>query len=504
MTRRPRDYQEDCITAVRDAYKRGLTGVGIEIFTGGGKGYIVARLSELVRGKGGRVLVIVNRDNLVSQLFDSVAKQGLHPQREQGQDKASNMADMVVGSVQTMQGDRLKRWPRGHFRMIIVDEAHFAAADTFHEVLNWFKSDVTTYHCFLSATMERHDKKGLHPACQELVYSMPLTAGIEEGWLVPFVTKELPVPIEITDKDNAKKMFGDKDEEDIFSRNDYLPRLFAAAGAECVGRKALLFWPGCINSIDATKAFLAMGLDARHVEGQGRRKLSDGTYNVSTDESIKETLEWFAQPGPKVLNNADLLSYGYDNPSIDLIGIMRLSRSLPMLKQRIGRGTRTYGADIDRWDDATERREAIAASPKPSFIVLDLMLQMSEAQSTFAHVGQLITEDKEEQEYIRKNRQSGVPIDLEGMRKLVKAKAVDDDKMRTKLAEDAANAAERKKRAVFYDDILRKNVGNNAVTTKQMKFLRKLGYKGDAGITSWQAGRIIDRILQHKRKFDLV
>ena len=45
---------------------------------------------------------------------------------------------------------------------------------------------------------------------------------------------------------------------------------------------------------------------------------------------IAEILEWFAAPGAKTLHNADLLSYGYDNPSIDCVGIMRLSRSLPM------------------------------------------------------------------------------------------------------------------------------------------------------------------------------
>jgi superfamily II DNA or RNA helicase len=491
--RQPRDYQQRAIDAVRDAFKAGKRGVIIEAFTGAGKAFIIAHIAELVREKKGRILVLVNRDNLCEQLFESLRQQGLFPSMERGQDKASPMSEIVVGSIQTMQGDRLKKWNAEHWRMVITDEVHFGAAKTFRATLDYFRS---AFHLGVTATVERHDKKGLWDGYEDIVFSMPLTAGIDEGWLVPLTFLELPVPITISDKDNSKKVFGEKEEEDVFSRDSYLPRLFAEASIHCGTKKALMFWPGCKASEAAALAFAEKGIESKHVDG------------YMSKSNIAEILEWFKTQGIKTLHNADLLSYGYDNPSIDCVGIMRLSRSLPMLKQRIGRGTRTFGADVDALPTSELRRASIAASPKPSCMILDLMLQLGEAQSSFASVGQLVTENKEEADYVRVKRNSaGIPIDLEGLRNLVKAKKSDDEKSLTKLAEDAANAAERKKLAnglPYYQHIINKFThGKNRASDAQMRFLGKLGYTGPKDLSSQQAHLIIDLFQNHKKKLQL-
>ncbi len=201
-------------------------------------------------------------------------------------------------------------------------------------------------------------------------------------------------------------------------------------------------------------------------------------------------------------------SYGYDNPSIDCIGIMRLSRSIPMLLQRIGRGTRTYNANVDGLATAEERKASIAASVKPSTLVLDLMLQLGDAQSSFATCGQLITGDKEEAEYVRKHRKTGVSIDLDEMRDLIKVKKSDDEKALTKLAEDAANAAERgkiKNGLPYYQHILKHyTFGKKSASEAQMKYLKVLRYDGPQVISALQASRLIDLFVTHKKGLKLV
>src|SRR5882757_8942513 len=69
-----RGYQLACIEAVRDAFKRGVKGCVIEIPTGGGKGFIIASIAKMVRDKGNKCLILVNRDNLVNQLHDSACE----------------------------------------------------------------------------------------------------------------------------------------------------------------------------------------------------------------------------------------------------------------------------------------------------------------------------------------------------------------------------------------------------------------------------------------------
>lgn len=460
--RSPRCYQLECIRKIREAFQSGKRGVVVELFTGAGKGFIIAQIAQMVQAKGKRCLVTVNRDNLCEQLMESLQQQGLFPVMERGMDRASPMSDLVVGSIQTMQGERLKKWSPDHFGMVITDEVHFGAADTFKNTLSHFAN---AYHLGVSATIERHDKAGLWEGYKDCVFSMPLQEGINQGWLVPFEFEELPVPIVISDKQAVKRMWTEKDETELFSTNDYLPRLFAESAARLHETlPSLYFWPSCDASREANAHFQSMGIQSRHVDG------------YMSKPQIAEILEWFYGPGRKALHNADLLSYGYDNPSIGLVGIMRISRSIPMLKQRLGRGTRP-ACVVDGIPTAEERRAAIAASIKPQCRVLDLMIQLGDVKNTFADSTALITADPEEREFLREERKKlGRQLTMEEIEGKLKARReTDKEKQLAKLAEDAANAARKSKRQreIFISDILSRSVGNTPASDKFLAFVRE-------------------------------
>lgn len=488
--RRPRDYQVAAITAIRDAYKSGKKGVVVELFTGAGKGYVIAAIARMVNEKKGRVCVAVNRDNLCNQLFASLAEQGLFPTMERGQDKASPMSDVVVASIQTCQGKRLEKWARNHFSLIITDEIHFGAANSFKKFLDYFAG---SFHLGLSATIERHDKKGLWKGYEDCIFSMPLQKGIEEGWLVPFDFEELPVPIKISDQLATKRQFTEEDESNLFSTNDYLPRLFREAASRSHGKRGLFFWPNCASSEDAAAAFRDAGLESRHVDG------------YMSKNTIADLLEWFKAPGSRCLHNADLLSYGYDNPSIDLIGIMRLSRSIPMLKQRLGRGTRPL-CRVDDYDTAESRVAAIESSVKPSVKVLDLMIQLGEVKNKFATPTALITEDDDDRKWLEEERRKNplIPLTIEEMSNMLKVKKeTDREKMLAKLAEDAANAARRasvKKAPPYIADILRnRDPAHKPASDAFIKHVRRLGAEIPPGdYSAFQIMRVKVRLEKQK------
>ncbi len=90
--------------------------------TGTGKTLIIASRVRRVKTHGGRVLVLAHRDELLGQVEKKLADIGISSDREQGKHRASTTAKVVVASVQTLRGARLKRWPHDHFAEIIVDE----------------------------------------------------------------------------------------------------------------------------------------------------------------------------------------------------------------------------------------------------------------------------------------------------------------------------------------------------------------------------------------------
>ncbi len=477
--REPRQYQVNAINAIRDAFKRGLRGVIIVMPTGMGKAMVISTVAKLVLAKGKRVLVLVNRDNLIEQLRDSLIEQGMMPLIERGMDKASPMSDCVIGSIQTLQGKRLKRWNRDHFDLIFCDECHGSAAASFHNVLDYFNGQ----HVGCTATPERHDKAGLWKGYAEICYQKTFAEAVNEGWLCDFEFHELPVPIFVSNEAATKRMWTENDE--TLSLRDDLPRIFEAAANVSEGRKTLAFWSNCNSSLEADKYFRAHGLESMHVEGPGGPAMMNR-------ERVNEVIEWFKQPGPRILHNCQLLTTGFDQPDIDQIIMGRLVRSEPLVRQMLGRGTRA-ACVIDGLPDAESRKSVIAASSKPICRVQDLMIQLGDVRNRFADASVLITQDDKERQWIKEiARNASHPFTMAELENKLRAKRdTDKEAALAKLLEDTANAQHKAKQrskwngqGPFVDYIFKMQPQNSAgrkpASEKQVSYLRQhFKYRGE-------------------------
>src|SRR5215211_5940191 len=130
-----RPYQLAAVDAVRDGYRRGLRRMLVQLATGLGKTVLFANLAHRAVERGGRVLVIAHRDELLSQAREKLLV--ADPDADVGivraeQDEAE--AAIVVASIQTLaRPNRLARV--GRFGLVVVDEAHHAAAESYRQVL---------------------------------------------------------------------------------------------------------------------------------------------------------------------------------------------------------------------------------------------------------------------------------------------------------------------------------------------------------------------------------
>src|SRR5689334_24848958 len=103
-------------------------------------------------------------------------------------------ADVVIGSVQTLAGER-RRNMISNVDMVIVDECHHATAPTYRAILQhygamapgapgpWRPGDPAVA-LGVTATMVRGDRAALGQIWQDVVFTRDYAFGVANGWLV--------------------------------------------------------------------------------------------------------------------------------------------------------------------------------------------------------------------------------------------------------------------------------------------------------------------------------
>lgn len=276
--------------------------------------------------QGGRTLVLAHREELLTQAADKIHRAtGLVAEIEKAEQRASMTAPVVVASVQTMIG-RASRWPADHFSLVVVDEAHHALADSYQGVLSRFHDHAKVLG--VTATPDRGDKRNLGKYFEEIAYEVGLARLIKDGYLSRIVVKRLPVGIDLRP---VKRTAGDYNAQGVGDAIE--PKLSHVADAmvnETWDRKTIVFLPLVKTARDFADMLRARGLEARAVAGENKQWDREGA------------LVWFAQPGPKVLCNAMLLTEGFDQPDVDCVVCLRPTQVRALFVQMVGRGTRVH------------------------------------------------------------------------------------------------------------------------------------------------------------------
>ena len=315
----PRPYQQTSIDRIVkgfDEFDRQL----LVLPTGGGKTLVFSWLAKTFLPR--RTLILCHREELIDQAIAKLrAATGIIAEKEKAEFEASLTADVVVASVQTMQR-RLPKWPADHFGLVVADEAHHSVSDSWAFVLNHFTGAKILG---VTATPDRGDKKNLGKFYQNVAHEVPLFDLINDSFLCPICVKAVPLRINLLD---VKQTAGDYDAGQLGGALvPYMDSIAKAIKEHAAGRKTLVFLPLIATSQKFTEICVAHGIRARHVDGYS--------------EDRREILDAFARREFDLLNNAMLLTEGYDDPSIDCIVVLRPTRSRPLFSQMVGRGTRT-------------------------------------------------------------------------------------------------------------------------------------------------------------------
>ncbi|KAM3162484.1 putative ATP-dependent helicase IRC3 [Lachancea thermotolerans] len=337
-----RDYQHECIDRCLESISQGRRRIGVSLATGGGKTVIFSNLIDRLRrdsGKSGyRTLILVHRRELAQQACRVLQAffPGLNFQIEMGNYKCDiNSADVVVASVQSLIR-RLERYDPSSIDLIIIDEAHHAAAKSYLRILEHFKAnhkDSILPVVGFSATFERADNKALSAVIDEIVYHRGILEMIDDKWLCEGRFTTVSVSLDLSDVavtgsdfniDGLSKVVNTKEVNKVVLQTYLQKRDLHKL------RSTLLF--GCdIKHIETLHSlFVKHGVNAQYVTGKTRQSERDAI------------VEDFKRGRIEVLMNCGVFTEGTDIPNVDSILLCRPTKSRSLLVQMIGRGLRLH------------------------------------------------------------------------------------------------------------------------------------------------------------------
>ncbi len=326
-----RSYQSEAIAAAREHLRRQRSTL-VVLPTGAGKTVVFSEIVRLVAEKGGRALILAHRTELLDQAMAKIqaVAPDLAVEREQASSRA-RLAPVVVASVQTLhRPKRLARWAEDAFGLIVVDEAHHAAAASYQRILEHFAGAKVLG---FTATPDRSDGTGLRGTFESIAYSRSMLDLVRLGHLVPI--KGRTVRVDGFDVSGVKVVAGDLQDKGLVEALDEPGVLDAVAKAileQSEQRSTLVFVPGVAIAHD-----LAALLDDS--PGAGGAVAIDGT-TPSDERAIR--FAQFQAGTKRYLVNVGVATEGTDLPRCACVAVVRPTMSRSLFVQMVGRGCRLF------------------------------------------------------------------------------------------------------------------------------------------------------------------
>lgn len=334
----PRPYQADSIRAVLDGWAAGKERLAVVLPTGAGKTVVFANLIAQIEETTelpGRALVIAHREELIQQAADKI--RAVLPERTVGIVKAGrdeHYADIVVASVQTLAVEKRRRRIRD-VDLIIVDECHHAAAQTYVDVLKHFGAWRGVRTIGFTATLTRTDG-GLADVWTEVVYQMDILDLIEAGHLCDVRGKR--VVVDGLNLDKVKTSRGDLADGQLGQALEDSNAAAVVAQAYqqfATDRPGVVFTPTVSSARVMAEVMTAAGIDTGVVYG-----------DMPRDER-KATLARYQAGDLQVLANCMVLTEGFDAPHTSCAVIARPTKSPGLYVQMAGRALRLHPGKTD-------------------------------------------------------------------------------------------------------------------------------------------------------------
>jgi len=326
---------------------------------------IFSYISQQAIKKSKKVLIITDRNELLTQAGGTISKFNLNPSYiKAGVKFIDHRRDVYIAMSQTLR-KRINKpdwvdWFNNDIDLVIIDECHC------QEFNYLFESGVFDNKLVLgvTATPSRNGKmRQLGLDYERIVRGPSVKKLVNDNYLVNCDIYDFESPNMNGAKIDSKT--GDYASRDMFSRFDK-PKLYKGLINQykkyTPNQKMIVFCCNVEHAISTCKEFDKEGISVKFIasdKGTPKKPKENATqgdierykerlrvYNIYKDNfkkfssTRKNIIDGFADNQFKVLVNVDILTKGYDCPDIEVVSLYRATTSLTLYLQMIGRGSR--------------------------------------------------------------------------------------------------------------------------------------------------------------------
>lgn len=478
--------------ATYDLFVKGSKSTLIVMPTGTGKTMVAGMICLEIKAAFHKpVLFLAHREILVDQAYNCLVNLGLDTTVEMADRSALEDAnflglpDVVVGSVQTLcRFDRLNLWPKGYFKLIIIDESHRALAPSYTKIINHFHSAKVIG---LTATPQRGDSKNLGARFETKCYQLTMAEAISGGWIVP--VRHLTCPVSVDLRGLTTRANGDFLDSELAERiGQDIEGLARSFKKEVGDRPAVAFLPDTTSCQAFSETLERIGMSSRFVVG------TSGKVSMSKKER-KENQKDYEDGKFQTIVSCDVLNEGWDAPPCSAVGILRPTNQWYRFCQMVGRGTRVHAPSGKKDCLIVDYDWRTDAEIKDLRTIIDIFDDGSLDQEVIEEakkISQKPEENREPQDIIKEASEIVATrrkfmIGLTG-RELQYTAYEQNPFEVSRILDIPLN----KKYDIDYGGI-------NPASDKQKDYLRSLGVAYPDKLSKWGASKLIDQLLRRKR-----
>ena len=320
-----RDYQQEIFNRVLEHGKENSI---IQLASGAGKSYIIAKLAELYKAQGLDVVVLVPWIVVRYQIVELLEEYGINVPVS-----SANLVNRHKNKIKNID-------------VFLIDEAHHSSADSYQEA---FKAFPDAQRVGFSATPMRNDDKDLIGVYQNLIQSNITTKDlIDRGYLSKFVyyaPSNSDIASHSISRDKLNVGGG-------YSIDRGATSLTRAVYGDVVDTwlkygknyQTVLFAPDVETSKKYAKLLRQRGILAESIDSS------------MTSKEVASIIDRYRKGKIKILCNYNMISEGFDMKECDCVILTSTTFSYPMFYQRAYRALRKNGNRhaivIDHGDNA--------------------------------------------------------------------------------------------------------------------------------------------------------
>lgn len=353
---KPYDYQEKAISEILEKFKT-LDRLCLQMVTGAGKTITFSFLAKKwIEQKGGKVLILCHREELVQQSAEVILKLGMTYEKVLPTTKRLHHAsDVYIAMIETLD----RRLKKNHkylkdVSLLIADECHvmvfpkvysffneakilgvtatpvLMGRDTFYKCDRCNATSDELDECCGREMMEWSKPKRMSDIYHDIVVGPSVEYLIEIGQLV----KEINFIKHYADtsllKTDASGEFSNESQERAFGNSESIFNVVLNYEQICKGKRTIVFNNSTKTNRKVYEQFLEKGYNV---------KLYDSVND--SGESRKQIVKWFRETPDAILCNCGVFVAGLDVKEIEAEILNLATTSLSRYIQMVGRIVRS-------------------------------------------------------------------------------------------------------------------------------------------------------------------